>query len=168
MAIGRVRWSVTLTMAMALLVLLTPSLVVGASPKDVEHPRIGLHVGHTEVLPDPPTGAEADRLRALHDSPPKFEGAGDIALQVVTFVNWIKVAGDDEWRVAYGTNWQTKANNSLERADDQMFAEFGIDFRVLSYVTTWDTYPDTARVLCGNTRASRHQQPTHPRARAPC
>ena len=58
--------------------------------------------------------------------PPGATGIGDHLL-------YIKVWADEEYRNRFGDKWRIAANNSLERADDAMSTQFGIDIRVTSY-----------------------------------
>jgi hypothetical protein len=123
-----------------------PSTVAAADPSGATADRP--YWANGEVLPPAPTGAAAAHLIAMNDSPPIFESQGDITIQAVVFNNWIKGAGDEEWRTHYGASWDDKINNAVERADDQMYVEFGIDFRVWS-IKQWDSYPDGTRD-CGS------------------
>jgi hypothetical protein len=106
------------------------------------HPHPGI-----EHMPPAPTGSALAQLIALHDSPPVYESQGDITIQAVVFINWVKVAGDDEWQAEFGTTWKDKANNAIERADDEMYVQFGIDLRVWTY-KPWDTWPQGSRGAC--------------------
>lgn len=108
-------------------------------------------VGRSEITvefaPPAPTGKALQEYLALPDHPPIFEDQGDFTTQVVVFNNWIKAAGDDEFRAAFPAGWDDKINAAIERADDEMYVQFGIDFRVASIVQ-WDTWPDGSRT-CG-------------------
>jgi hypothetical protein len=104
--------------------------------------------GTESMAPDTLSDAQVAARIALYGNDPTDEAkSGGLTTQVVVHVNNVKVAGDEEWRAHYGSSWDSKANSALERADDDFYARFGIDFRVFKYVT-WDSYPDTPRHAC--------------------
>ncbi len=100
--------------------------------------------GNGEKLQFAPTGSVAAQNIALNDSPPVYEDQENVGSQVTVYINWIKGAGDDEWRSHYGSSWDDKINAAVERADDEMYGQFGIDFRIWAY-KAWDTYPNGPR-----------------------
>lgn len=100
-----------------------------------------------ESMPPPPTGAALDQLIAIYGNDPVIEHEQPFGAQVVTHTHWIKAVGDEEWRSFYGATWDDQTNNAIERADDAMYVEAGIDFRV-STIQHWDTWPDTKRNTC--------------------
>jgi hypothetical protein len=119
------------------LVFANAGLVVAGEPAD----------SPSESQPPPPTGAALDRLIAIYGNEPVIEHELGFSAQVVTHNHWVKALGDEEWRDYYGTTWDDKINNAIERADDAMYTEFGIDFRV-NTIQQWDTSPDSARNTC--------------------
>lgn len=109
-------------------------------------PGVALADGETDsVAPLAPTsGAALRAYLARPDHPPVFEHEGDITAQVVVHNNWIKAVGDEEFRAAFPQGWDDKINNAIERADDEMYVQFGIDNRVYS-IQAWDSWPDGPR-----------------------
>jgi len=47
-------------------------------------------------------------------------------------------AADEEWRALYGASYKNAVTNAIERADDYMHSEFGVNMR-LDSVVTWNT-----------------------------
>lgn len=64
----------------------------------------------------------------------------------------VRVAADEEWRNQLGTKWKSVANTILEKADDRMQAEFGINVVVKEYVgyTSKDSLGDDECALLGD------------------
>ncbi|MEX2548568.1 MAG: M12 family metallo-peptidase [Chloroflexota bacterium] len=134
------------SLAIALVILLssTATAAAGKPPTWPDPPGFV-----PEVMPPPPTtSADVVTYLSLSDHPPVFETQGDVTAQVVVFNNWIKAVGDDEFRAAFPAGWDDKINTALERADDEMYVQFGIDFRVYS-IQQWDSWPDGTRT-CGS------------------
>jgi len=104
----------------------------------------------TDVAPLAPTGGAALRAYlARPDHEPVYEHEGDISAAVVVHNNWVKAVGDEEFRAAFPSAWDDKINASIERADDEMFVQFGIDMRVYT-ILQWDTSPDGVRNCSGS------------------
>lgn len=125
-------------------------LTVGAVPGSTlaAKPHIDpAWVDGTESMPPPPTGIEAERLAALHNDPPKDELSGDITTAVVTHTVSARVAIDEEWNSWYGSAAASEANSRMEKADDAMFTQFGINF-VRSATYNYTSSPNTARSIC--------------------
>jgi hypothetical protein len=104
-------------------------------------------LGHSDdegAPPAPRSGAELRNYLARPDHPPVFEHEGDLTAQVVVHNNFVKAVGDEEFRAAFPAGWDDKINTALERADDEMYVQFGIDFRVYS-IQAWDSFPDATR-----------------------
>lgn len=128
---------------------ITSPVAWAQEPGHSHSPHTDVWIPGTESMPPAPTGKEAQRLALLHWTEPTLETEGDISALVVTHSVWAKVAADEEWRSFYGSSWASEANARMETADNAMFTEFGIDFRVYSNAT-WTTSPNTSRGLCGS------------------
>jgi hypothetical protein len=114
------------------------SVVAGAPP--IPQISSGPHAS-------PPTGAKLERLTALYDHEPDIELEGDISAQVTTYTVYTKLAADEEWRSYFGSSAWSWANSAMETADDEMAAQFGINFTEYQRYT-WVTFPDTTRAVC--------------------
>ena len=121
----------------------------------MSHPAVGRsdadsggHVPYTESHPPPPS-IQPDTLaaRAAALTAGTNESSGDVSAMVVTHAVYARVAGDEEWRQRFGTGWEEQARAAMETADNEMFAEFGIDFRVWGYAA-WITTDDSPRGIC--------------------
>lgn len=123
-------------------------LPVTAGPALAADPPYDAPLEATEQMAPIPTAAEMVRLVALNHGPPVDERESDITTMVVTHSVSVKLAADEEFRAYYGTSgWKSWAWSVVETADNEMYAEFGIDFVVSTYVG-WDSYPDTSRSSC--------------------
>lgn len=58
---------------------------------------------------------------------------------------YVKIAGDEEWRSYYGGSWMQTANTAIETADDEMYAQFGVNLMQYGYAN-WDSNPDSGNV----------------------
>ena len=140
---GKVTRPALRTVAIVLTVAAMSAFPAGATARSIDD------LGHrsskaVEYAPPAPTGKALRDFLARPDHPPIMEGQGDITTQVVVFNHFIKAAGDDEFRAAFPAGWDDKINNAIERADDEMYVQFGIDFRVNSIIA-WDSWPDGTR-----------------------
>lgn len=101
----------------------------------------------TETMHPPPVGSEADRLAALNFEPVVIETQGDVSAAVVTHSVYARVAYDEEWASFYGSAASSEATARMETADNAMYAQFGIDFR-LSFNVQYFSSPNTGRSIC--------------------
>jgi len=100
-------------------------------------------------MPPPPPSAINERLAKLHNAPPVIEVGN--AAAVTTHIVWAMVAGDEEWQSFYGASWGSQAELRMETADDQMYTQFGIDFRRFGGGWYgWTSSPNTSRPICGS------------------
>ena len=123
-----------LTLAAAML---APGQAFAATPTslpDVPYGEVPAFQG--KIVDTAATRAAVHQLASASD-------AEAMTLAVTTHQVAIRVAGDEEWRAFYGTtNWDNRAEDAIEAADNSMITKFGIDLIALKFYN-WDSAPDT-------------------------
>ncbi len=60
------------------------------------------------------------------------------ASRMTTHIVTVRLAGDEEWRDKFGGDWDNRATDAIERADNDTFSKFGIDMNAHTWVN-WDS-----------------------------
>jgi len=136
--------------------------------------------GILHVAPPPPGGQPAEDAdgspvaldqSSIESDDPQAVVPGEPAPG--THIVHVIAAADEEWRALYGGSYKNAVTNAIERADDYMHNEFGVNLRLENVVTSASEvggprHAQPRRVVRGTGVGAGASEPHANRHRCPC